>query len=90
VPPPRTTPANPVARGRYAALRFLTAKAGKLRRKFGRVANDTTADPEAYAEATAYLADTLEWLSLWEDNARGAEILDEPCEVVQDRFIPQP
>jgi len=54
------------------------------------VANDTTADPEAYAEATAYLADTLEWLSLWEDNARGAEILDETCEVVQDRFIPQP
>jgi hypothetical protein len=31
---------------------------------------------EAYAAATAYLADTIDWLNLWQDNAEGADQLD--------------
>ena len=80
----------PAARGRYAALRLLTRKAGKLQRKFGRAANDATADPEPYVAATAYLAETLEWLNLWEDNAHAADILDDTCDAAQNQCIPQP
>ena len=66
------------------------ANAGKLRRKFSRAANDATAEAEPYAQATAYLADTLEWLNLWQDNACHAEILDGDCTLTQDRGFPQP
>ncbi len=31
---------------------------------------------EAYAEATAYLSDTLAWLNLWQDNAGPGDELD--------------
>jgi hypothetical protein len=31
---------------------------------------------EAYAAATAFLADTLDWLNLWQDNAESADQLD--------------
>ena len=31
---------------------------------------------EAYAAATAFLADTLDWLNLWQDNAENADQLD--------------
>ena len=31
---------------------------------------------EAYAAATAYLSDTLDWLNLWHDNTENADQLD--------------
>ena len=31
---------------------------------------------EAYTRATAYLADTLDWLNLWQDNAESTDQLD--------------
>jgi hypothetical protein len=31
---------------------------------------------QAYATATAFLADTLDWLNLWQDNAASADQLD--------------
>jgi hypothetical protein len=32
--------------------------------------------PEAYAAATAYLSDTLDWLNLWDSNAESSDDLD--------------
>ena len=49
---------RPAARGRFAALQTVKAKAGKIARRFSRAANDATA-PDVYDEAALYLADTL-------------------------------
>jgi hypothetical protein len=44
----------------------------------------------AYATATAYLADTLDWLNLWQDNAANDHWLDEDFSAKQDRNFPHP
>jgi hypothetical protein len=79
----------PAARGRYAALRG-TMKAKKI--GFASAATDATHDrpTTAYAEATLFLADTLGWLSLWQDNADNEHWLDDDFSAKQDRYFPQP
>lgn len=65
-----------VARGRYAGLRT------------ARRAQEATAS--AYAAARMYLADTLDWLNLWADNAEPDHWLDEDFSAEQNQNIPQP
>jgi hypothetical protein len=43
----------------------------------------------AVESAGLYLADTLAWLQLWEDNA-AHEQLDDSFSSKQDRYFPQP
>jgi hypothetical protein len=66
---------KPAARGRYATLH-----AGG-EQKFA-----TGGQQEARAEL--YLADTLEWLKLWQDNAEHWP--DDDFSAKQDRYFPQP
>ena len=37
-----------------------------------------------------YLADTLDWLNLWQDNADNGHWLDDDFNAKQDRYFPQP
>jgi hypothetical protein len=68
---------NPAARGRFAALRPAKMEKTAL-----------AADP--YAAARAYLADTLDWLNLWRDNANNDQWHDDDFSAKQDRYFPQP
>jgi hypothetical protein len=67
------------ARGRYAALR--PAKAAPA----------TVAPAAAHAGAGMSLADTLEWLQLWQANSMDfGAALDDNFDTQQDRHLPQP
>jgi hypothetical protein len=44
----------------------------------------------AVESAGLYLADTLAWLQLWEDNAAHEQWLDDSFSSKQDRYSPQP
>jgi hypothetical protein len=44
----------------------------------------------AVESAGLYLADTLAWLQLWEDNAAHEQWLDDSFSSKQDRYFPQP
>jgi alkylation response protein AidB-like acyl-CoA dehydrogenase len=47
--------------------------------------------PQAYAAATAFLADTLDWLQLWQgDGPVGSDALDDRYDTKQDQQFPQP
>ena len=71
---------KPAARGRYADLRAKPPKAAAAR---------TPADP--YAGAGLHLADTLEWLQLWQDNANAGDWPDDNFSAKQqDQYFPQP
>jgi hypothetical protein len=39
---------------------------------------------DAYAKATRYLSDTLEWLALWQDNAGSNHRIDDDFSAKQD------
>jgi hypothetical protein len=45
---------------------------------------------EAYAVATGYLCDTLDWLNLWQDNADNGHWHDDDFSAKQEQHIPQP
>jgi hypothetical protein len=67
---------GPAARGRYAALM-----------------PDTAAPPisaDAAHGAGLYLADTLEWLNLWEGHATNEHWQDQEFGAKQDQSYPQP
>jgi hypothetical protein len=64
---------SPAARGRYAALR-----PGAAVQKSG----------GQEAQAALHLADTLDWLTLWQDNAEHWP--DDDFSAKQDRYFPQP
>lgn len=68
---------RPAARGRYAALRQQKAD----RAAFAVSATD---------RAAAYLADTLDWLNLWQDNADCEQWPDDDFSAKQDHYGPQP
>ena len=68
---------RPAARGRYAKL-----QAGAAAQKSG-----ASGEQEAQA-ALLYLADTLDWLKLWQDNADHWP--DDDFSAKQDRYFPQP
>ena len=70
---------KPAARGRYAALGAVRAKAGNMARKFPQAANDATHTVQE--EAVLYLADTQDWLNLWQDNRSVDDNID-------DDFLP--
>jgi hypothetical protein len=74
VPPPAGRPA---ARGRYAMLR-------------GGTAAPESAHGTPAARAGLYLADTLDWLKLWQDNANDEPWPDSDFSAKQDRYFPQP
>jgi hypothetical protein len=44
----------------------------------------------AIESAGLYLADTLEWLQLWDANAAHEQWLDDSFSSKQDRYFPQP
>jgi hypothetical protein len=67
---------RPAARGRYAALR-------------GGTAAPKSASGGQEARAELYLADTLDWLKLWQDNAPG-HWPDDDFSAKQERHFPQP
>jgi hypothetical protein len=67
---------RPAARGRYAMLRAGTA------------APQSFAQGRHEAHALLYLADTLDWLKLWQDNAEHWP--DDDFSAKQDRYFPQP
>jgi hypothetical protein len=70
-----TRPAGrPAARGRYAILR------GTAAQKSGASGQE--------ARAVLYLADTLDWLKLWQDNADHWP--DDDFSAKQERHFPQP
>lgn len=66
------------ARGRYAALRPAKAEP------------EAFAPADAYTGAGMYLADTLEWLNLWQDNASNEQWPDGDFNAKQDHSSPQP
>jgi hypothetical protein len=70
---------KPSARGRYAVLSAGKAGAGKIARRFARAANDATHTVQE--EAVLYLADTQDWLNLWQDNRSVDDNID-------DNFLP--
>jgi hypothetical protein len=56
-------------------------KSGETEKAFGMAARAALRraariPADVYMAATAYLADTLDWLRLWDDNAANAEELD--------------
>jgi hypothetical protein len=67
---------RPAARGRYAMLQATAQKSG------------ASSGPEA--QALLYLADTLEWLELWQDNANYEQWPDNDFNAKQERYFPQP
>jgi len=62
---------------------FASAAKSALRRAVRIPAN-------ACATAAVYLADTLDWLNLWQDNAANDPWLDDDFSAKQDRNFPQP
>lgn len=70
--------AKPAARGRYAALRPTKVEAAVF------------APADAYAGAGMCLADTLDWLNLWQDNAANDHWFADDFSAKQDRYFPQP
>jgi hypothetical protein len=69
---------KPAARGRYATLPPAKVEAAAF----------ASADP--YAGAGMYLADTLDWLNLWQDNADNDHWFADDFSAKQDRYFPQP
>jgi len=73
-----------VARGRYAGLR-------PVRKAQEAKAPDSIAPGDAYARARMYLADTLDWLNLWQDNAENNDHwYGDEFSAKQDQEFPQP
>lgn len=66
------------------------AKGGAAAR--GRYAGlrQAAAPADAYDRAALYLADTLDWLTLWQDNADHDQWLDEGFSAEQNQAFPQP
>lgn len=79
---------------RRAARRF--ARRFNVRAWFGKMARQAVRrvpapPPEAYAEAVAYLADTLDWLRLWEDEAAAdAATYEGEFDAVSEHLSPSP
>jgi hypothetical protein len=68
------------ARGRYAALQPAPRAAQER----------VTPAASAYDRVALYLADTLDWLTLWQDNAGHDHWLDEGFDTEQNQNFPQP
>lgn len=68
---------RPAARGRYAMLR-----AGAAAPEFAPGWHE--------AQAGLYLADTVDWLKLWQDNANDEQWPDNDFSAKQDHYFPQP
>ena len=67
---------RPAARGRYAKLQA------------GAAAQNSGASEQEAQAALLYLANTLDWLKLWQDNADHWP--DDDFSAKQDRYFPQP
>jgi hypothetical protein len=74
----RAAKTGATARGRFAALRTANTEPEAV----------TPAD--AYASTGMYLADTLEWLNLWQDNTNNEQWFDSDFNAKQDHDFPQP
>ena len=73
---------KPRRRGGETGKAFAQLKCRLCRRKTPR---------KSYAEAAVYLADTLDWLRLWDDNAPHDDgALDGDCNSQQNYSSPQP
>lgn len=70
----------PAARGRYVALRPLKAEEPVQR----------IIMPASPTTATVYLADTLDWLNLWQANANHEQWPGDDFSAKQDHYFPQP
>lgn len=75
VRPPALYAVRPAARGRYASLGSGPAQRSTI--AVGHV-----------EKAALYLADTLDWLQLWQDNT--THWPDDDFSAKQDRYFPQP
>ena len=69
--------------GRETDKAFVMAARATLRRA-------VSIPRQAYTAATAYLADTLDWLNLWQDNADNDHWFADDFSAKQDRYFPQP
>lgn len=92
------TKTRAAARGRFAALRPVKADVSTKAAAIAETMADrlAKAEPVAFAPADAcagtgmYLADTLEWLNLWQDNANNEQWFDGDFNAKQDHDFPQP
>jgi hypothetical protein len=66
-----------------ARARFTAAARQAVRRLF-------LPPPEAYAEAVAFLSDTLDWLNLWHDTATDDGGLGEEFDTITYHLSPHP
>ena len=90
------------ARGCYAALQpakadvsakasaCVSAKAGTTADRLATVDAFASADADVYADTGMYLADTIGWLNLWQDNANNEQWHDDNFSAKQDYCFPQP
>jgi hypothetical protein len=74
----RVAKTGAAARGRFTGLRPAKAEP------------EGFAPADAYACGGMYLADTLAWLNLWQDNANNEQWSDSDFSAKQDRDLPQP
>jgi hypothetical protein len=97
-PPPQTRRrSGETDKGFVAACRTMLRRAAKTgaaaRGRFATL-QPAKAEPEAasnaYTGTGLYLADTLDWLSLWQDNANNEQGLDDNFSAQQDHYLPQP
>jgi hypothetical protein len=73
---------------RAVLRRAVTKSRAVAQSRAANAAHDRTAG--AYVRATMYLADTLDWLNLWQDNAVDEHGPDDDFSAKQDRHFPQP